>query len=478
MSLQPNGKKLSLESCYEYIDEYVFSLSTKPIPESCRDWPGYVGMEIEMFPVSLEPNTSYPPLLTSPNPIPAALEKLARKEGWEPLFEKNAAGDSVILMVKIKNGENISFEPGGQVEYSSQPFLCLDAAQARLLEMQGILEKALHAENISLLQSSVQPWHSVSEIGILTPKKRYLAMDQYFERIGSRTGRQMMRRTCSIQVCLDFGRSEDVMVKRYLVAQLLAPVVAGMFAYSPYVEKTRSEFQSLRTSIWRELDPARTGFSNLQNIQKKWDRASCIESYLDFALSCPVVFVEALGYFVPSQSITMKAWIEQGINGIYPTLHDFIVHLSLLFPEVRPRAYMELRSVDCQARTWQMTPAAFYVGLLYDSQNLENVLNLLLPTLADLNQNMLHARFGLQSPFLSKLAKTLTGLALEGLGRIPKNFCGEQVRRSLSVFYERFTEQGRTPASDLIDRVQKSGRACPTLQDFRSLEAEWQSLMV
>ena len=479
MSLQQNRKILSFRSCYEYLDEFVFNLSAHQFHEKYRDWPGYVGVELEMLPVHLNSTDLYPPPLSSHNPVHGALQKLANEQGWELLRERSDFNhNDVMLMIKIKSGETISFEPGGQVEFSSQPFLCLDAAQGRLSEIQHLLEVALAKEHLGLLQVPIDPWHSTDEIGIQTPKKRYMAMDQYFRNIASKAGPQMMRQTCSIQVCLDFGRSDTSLVNRYLAAQLLAPFAAGIFAYSPFVEKKRGDFLSTRTSIWRDLDRGRTGFVGLDRIHRKRDRASCIETYLDFALSCPVVFVEQLGYFVPSKSISMNEWIERGINGIFPTLHDFIVHLSLLFPEVRPRAYMELRSVDCQARVWQIVPAAFYVGLLYDSQNLESALNLLLPTLAQVDQNMLAARLGLQSPALQTVSKKLMELAIEGLGRMPGNFCGEQAGRTLMAFYHRFTGQGRTPAEDLIDSVHKARRLCPSLQDYFRLQDEWQALIV
>lgn len=474
-----SGEKLTLPLCYSYIDETLFKLSPPQLQEKHPTWPGYVGVEIEMLPVNSKGNAeSIPsPYARKESPVIPTLSKLAQEKGWELVYEKHE-DETLVLVLKISSGETITFEPGGQVEYSSQPFRCLEDAEERLSEIQTLIDSVLKDKGVTLLQTGVNPWHGVEEVGIQNPKHRYIAMNQYFKNIASPTAVWMMRQTCSIQVCLDFGQEDSLMLKRYLAAQLIAPTAAAIFANSPYREKKFTDsLLSHRTSIWRSLDSKRTGFVGLKELAKNLTREVCVQTYLDFALSSPVVFVEHMGYFVPTNALSMKEWMMNGIQGVFPTLDDFITHVSLLFPEVRPRGYMELRSVDCLPRVWQIAPAAFYVGLLYDRKNLDTILERMLPKANEIEDQMLLACKGLHTEVLSTQAQWLMKSAIQGLGRISKLFCGDHNAKTLKAFFHHFTERGRTPADDIVDFVKREGRSCPTLSDFALLENDWVRLL-
>ena len=471
--------RLTIEQCQKYLEDYVFTLSTPKIQDySQRSWPGTMGLEVEMLAVKERAGGLPDPISFEADHVKSIFLELAKQQVWEALFEQ-VDGKEVLLRIKTGKQENISFEPGGQVEFSSQPYLCLASAGKRLREIQDLVQSALQAHGMSLIQVGMNPWHKLDAIGIQTPKQRYIAMNQYFSGIHSAMGPRMMRQSCSIQVCLDFGTDERMLARRYLAAQLLAPFTAAAFAYSPYVDCKLAEGSlSYRTKVWRHLDAKRTGFVGLQDLAKSLSRSVCIEHYLNFALSCPIVFVENLGYLVPTKAITFREWMKNGILGLFPSLEDFQVHLSLLFPEVRPRGYMELRSIDCQSRVWQTAPAAFYVGLLYDEANLNRVLELLLPTLDQTEELMLLAEGGLmKSEILKSKLPTLMAWAIEGVGRVPKGFCADDNETVLKAFFHRFTERGRTPAQDLVDFVRARGRKYPELEDFSDLEHEWQTII-
>ncbi len=476
--MQQKKERLSFEDCFTYLEENVFSLTSPQTQEAFPHSPGRVGLEIEMLTTMTEKDGSIPfPKKTDENKfIFQALKQLGHKFSWEIIEEKHESSPDALIMMKIKDGENLSFEPGGQIEFSSQPYLCLDTADRRLRELQGLLDSVLNPIGAYLVQTGANPWYTAEEIGLQTPKKRYLAMDKYFSSLPASTGRRMMRQTCSIQVCLDFGYTEQNLVKRYLAAQILAPIASAIFANSPFIDRQLSKCLSKRVEIWQELDNKRTGFSDLESISRKMTRSSCIEAYLKYALACPVVFVEALDYLVPSPAITMQTWMEKGIQGVYPSLQDFIGHLTLLFPEVRPRGYMELRGIDCQARAWQIVPAAFYTGLLYDEKNLDFLIQNMKPLLEQLPQNMAIAKHGLTSAHLSVHAKKMMILAIEGLSRLPKNYCANSIGKVLTTFYHRFTERSRTPAQEIIELSNKSGQAYPSINNYFSLEEQWQSL--
>lgn len=476
--MQQKKERLSFEDCFAYLEENLFNLTSAKNQETFPLSPGRVGLEIEML-STMPAKDGSPPFPKNSQEsalIFQALKQLGNKFSWEIIEEKYESSPNALIMMKLKDGENLSFEPGGQVEFSSQPYICLDTADRRLREIQKLLDSVLNPLGAYLVQAGVNPWYSPEEIGLQTPKKRYLAMDKYFTSLPSSTGRRMMRQTCSIQVCLDFGYTEQSLVKRYLAAQVLGPIASAIFANSPFIDRQLSDCLSKRVEIWQGLDSKRTGFTDLESISRKMTRNACIETYLQYALACPVVFVTDLDYQVPSPSITMKEWMEKGFHGTYPGLQDFITHLTLLFPEVRPRGYMELRGIDCQARAWQIVPAAFYTGLLYDEKNLEFLMQNMKVLLAQLPQNMALAKHGLTSPQLGDHAKKMMGLAIEGLGRLPKNYCAKSINKVLTTFYHRFTEQSRTPAQEIIELNRKSGQAYPTINDYFALEDKWQSL--
>jgi glutamate--cysteine ligase len=220
----------------------------------------------------------------------------------------------------------------------------------------------------------MNPWQTVDEIGLQMRKPRYQSMDKHFTKIGP-YGRRMMRQTCGMQVNLDFGGTETILAKRYLVANLMSPAATAAFTYSPIVDRKKTDCLSFRAKTWQHLDPTRTGFPKLERIAKELSKEACVQSYLDHVLAAKVVFVESLNHEVPEPSITFADWIKHGYKGVTPTMVDFDTHLSLHFPEVRAKGFLELRSIDCQSRLWQTVPASLCTSLLYDEANLDAALD-------------------------------------------------------------------------------------------------------
>ncbi|MBI2603400.1 MAG: hypothetical protein HYW48_10130 [Deltaproteobacteria bacterium] len=477
MALKGNKEHLTVEACYEYLEQYVFTLRSSQHQKRHPDWPGQVGIEIEMLPVVVD-RASYPRFPESPpflhREVSTCLKKLSAKNNWELMEEETGRGERFLSLIRLMIGETITFEPGGQLEYSSQPFPCLQDVLQRVDDLQREIESVLQPCGIQLVQMGMNPWHTVDEIGLQMPKKRYLAMDQYFP---SHWGLRMMRQTCSIQVCLDFGNDETALAKRFLAAQLLSPVGAALFANSPCMDRQVNDRQSNRVEVWQNLDAKRTGLIGVRALADKLDKKTCVEQYLAFALACPVVFVTDLAYKVPQPRHSMREWITNGIDGVFPSLQDFIVHLSLLFPEVRCRGYMEIRSIDCQARPWQFAPVGFYIGLLYDQNNLDFVLDLMVPQIPSLDHLNAEAKFGLRDETLKTLASRLMERSVEGLERLREAFTGAGSSQTLRRFHSHFTEKGRTPAQDLTDLLKKKTQAFPTLKDLKELNNRWEAVI-
>ena len=460
---------LTTDLCRQLISEKIFQLRPDFYGEKYPHWPGSVGLEVEMLP--LESHTGITPksvqLHGSTNSLTNMLKGLAKSNQWTIHSDK-----SLVSRIEMEQGDNLTFEPGGQLEFSSSPYPCLSDGVRRLKYIQKKLDQNLAQNNWNLVQIGVNPWHKVSELGLQMPKPRYQAMDHYFASLGP-YGQRMMRQTCTIQTCVDFGASETEMAKRFLASQLLAPFATAIFTYSPVIEGQFASMLGFRAHIWRNLDPTRTGIPDLNLLQKNLDKSACVETYFDFAMAANVIFVESLNYKVPETPLSFAQWLEHGFEGQSPKLADFENHLSLLFPEVRPRGFLELRSVDAQARIWQVVPAAFYTGLLYAPQKLDAVLDLLLPIANNLPELLSQASFGLSNTQIRENSQKLIQLAWEGFKLLPPCFRGEGTEKSLRVFEELFTSKGRTPADDLMDELQDSKQKTWGTEMLITLEEKW-----
>ena len=157
-----------------------------------------------------------------------ALEPLASlRSDW--VFEYSGEINPLLMAVKFEQQDQLTFEPGGQIEISSKPYPCLDDASVRIKSMLAFLREHFSSKGITLWPSGVNPWYTTESLPLQMTKPRYLAMDRYFNQVGA-YGSQMMRLTSTVQVNLDFGEHQDTMAKRYLVANLLAPISTAIFA--------------------------------------------------------------------------------------------------------------------------------------------------------------------------------------------------------------------------------------------------------
>jgi len=227
--------------------------------------------------------------------------------------------------------------------------------------------------------------------------------------------------------------------------------------------------------VWRGIDPSRTGIPPLKPIAAKLTKQACVDTYTESLLAAPVVFVEGAGYEVPKKKMTFAQWLAQPYNGVPARLSDFVTHTTLHFPEVRPRGFLEIRSVDCQSAVWQAVPAAFFAACLYDPQTLQEVIGYLEPLQARVNDLLWNATEGLKDREFAEYADKLMVLALAGFKRLPSCFQGDDTLRKFERYYEFFTSRGRTPADDYRELVTKTGQLLPvTLQQ---LDDQWRGLL-
>lgn len=481
-----NSKKLQIEDCREYLSENNFRIRPPSYKEKYPVWPGTIGIEVEMLPLTGPDFTEKVALgpITGTKGLVSSLHKISQKNGWEPKHDVVKTSDGKDLeytsMIKLEKGDNLTFEPGGQLEHSTIPYPCLSDAARRSRKIQKTLDDSLlEMDSIKLKGIGINPYHSVEELGLQMDKKRYLAMDEYFKSIGE-WGQRMMRQTCTVQVCLDFGETEEVMAKRFFVSKLLAPFAQGIFAYSPFIDGKLSEYDGVRAKTWRHIDPSRTGVNQLvlDELSRNPDgflfnKDKCVDSYLSFLINSNVVFVESAGYKVPSSKVTFGHWLNNDIFGTFPNTADLETQLSLLFPEVRPKGFLELRSPDAQDRAWQFVPAAFYTGLLYDDRSMNKVLSLLAKDADSISSFLDQAEMGLRGESLKKLSIEVMKIALDGFMNLPGCYSEAGTKEALAKYADLFTFRGETPSSVLRKKMVDQGTDKLNEKLWSELSEEW-----
>ena len=292
--------------------------------------------------------------------ISALFAGLHAKHGWTPIAE----GDNIIGMTR--NGANISLEPGGQFELSGAALPNMhDVAaelQTHLDEVRGIADPL----GIRFMGIGAAPEWSGTDMPVM-PKGRYRLMTDYMGRVGTH-GTQMMYRTCTVQVNLDYASEAD-MVKKLRVALALQPVATALFASSPFFDGKLNGHKSWRSRIWRGLDNSRTGM-----LPFAFDGDFGFQKYVDWVLDVPMYFVYRDGKYINALGQSFRDFLAgnlPALPGEKPTLSDWADHMTTVFPEARVKKYIEMRGADCGDQAHINALPAFWVGLMYDQTALD-----------------------------------------------------------------------------------------------------------
>ncbi len=292
--------------------------------------------------------------------VQAVLEGLRDHYGWSEVAE---AGNIIGL---TKGGANVSLEPGGQLELSGAPLESIhetcDEVSAHLKEVRTIADRI----GVRFIGLGAAPVWTHDQMDMM-PKGRYRLMTDYMDRVGTH-GTQMMYRTCTVQVNLDFA-SESDMVQKFRVALALQPVATALFANSPFFEGRKNGHKSWRSRIWRDLDADRTGM-----LPFVFEDGMGFERYVDYALDVPMYFVYRDGQYIDALGMSFRDFLKgklPALPGEKPTLNDWADHLTTIFPEARIKQFMEMRGAD--GGPWRRLCAlpAFWVGLMYDQGALD-----------------------------------------------------------------------------------------------------------
>ena len=292
--------------------------------------------------------------------IHAVLSGLRDRYGWAPVEE----GGKLIGLEK--DGANVSLEPGGALELSGAAVETIhhtcDEVNDHLREVRSVADEI----GVKFIGLGAAPVWTHDEMPLM-PKGRYKLMDAYMDKVGT-MGKVMMRRTCTVQVNLDFASEAD-MVKKLRVALALQPVATALFANSPFFEGGPNGHKSWRARVWRDLDAARTGIPAFV-----FEDGMGFEAWVDYALDVPMYFVYRDGRYVDALGMSFRDFLDgrlPALPGETPTLSDWADHLTTLFPEARIKRYMEMRGAD--GGPWRRLCAlpALWVGLLYDGTALD-----------------------------------------------------------------------------------------------------------
>ncbi len=277
--------------------------------------------------------------------------------GWEPIME----GDHPIGLADVTGGGAISLEPGGQFELSGAPVATLHETCTELRAHLAQLKQLADPLGIGFLGLGASPKWTLDQTPVM-PKARYRIMRDYMPKVGTR-GRDMMFRTCTVQVNLDFASEAD-MVEKLRVSLALQPVATALFAASPFTEGRLNGMKSERSNIWRDTDNNRAGM-----LAFAFEDGMGYERYVDWALDVPMYFVKRgpVYHDVAGQSFRdLLAGRLPGAPGERATISDWANHMGTLFPEVRLKRYLEMRGADAGDEASLVALPAFWVGLLYD----------------------------------------------------------------------------------------------------------------
>ena len=292
--------------------------------------------------------------------ISALFAGLEARFGWTPLRE----GDNTIGMTR--NGANISLEPGGQFELSGAMVANMTETAAELQSHLDEVRALADPLGIGFMGIGSAPQWSGADMPVM-PKGRYRLMTDYMGRVGTH-GTQMMYRTCTVQVNLDYASEAD-MVKKLRVALALQPVATALFASSPFFDGKLNGHKSWRSRIWRGLDDTRTGM-----LPFAFEGDFGFQAYVDWVLDVPMYFVYRDGKYINALGQSFRDFLAgklPALPGEKPTLSDWADHMTTVFPEARVKKFIEMRGADCGDQAHINALPAFWVGLMYDQTALD-----------------------------------------------------------------------------------------------------------
>src|SRR5487761_1740211 len=418
-----------------------------------------IGTEHEKF-VFRRRDLSRPPY-DGADGIRALLERLQRF-GWQAVMD----GDNLIGLSDGKGA--ISLEPGGQFELSGAPLATLHETCGELHgHLRQVREVAAELD-LGMLGMGFDPKWRREDVPWM-PKRRYAIMRRYMPKKGT-LGLDMMLRTCTVQVNLDFADEAD-MVRKFRVGLALQPVAVALFANSPFAEGKPNGYLSYRSHVWTDVDPDRCGM-----LPFVFEPGFGFERYVDYMLDVPMYFVYRDGRHIDAAGQSFRDFMAgrlPALPGEIPRLGDWTDHLTTAFPEVRLKTFLEMRGAD--GGPWRRLCAlpALWVGIFYDQTALDAAYDLVADWTAAEREAMrrdvpgLALATPLRTRTLRDVALEMLDIAREGLHRrARRSAAGEDETHFLDPLFA-IAGSGRTPAEELLEdfRTRWNGDITPVFTD-------------
>ena len=373
--------------------------------------------------------------------------------GWDAVTEDGN------IIAAVRDGASLTLEPGGQFELSGAALENLhqtcNETHTHLHEAAIVAEKL----NIGFLGLGFHPTLRRSDIHVM-PKARYDIMRAYMPTVGT-MGLDMMLRTCTVQVNLDFASEAD-MVDKFRLSLALQPLATALFANSPFLEGKPNGFLSKRSHVWTDTDADRCGM-----LPFVFEEGMGYERYVDHVLDVPMYFVRRDGKYIDASGQSFRDFLAgklPALPGELPTLEDWKDHMTTLFPEVRLKTFLEMRGADGGGPSMLCALPALWTGLLYD----DTAQNVALDIVKDWSINDM-ARMRDEAPEqglntlwegrknFQHLAQEILKIADQGLkNRAQLSSSGDTEQGFLKSLWE-IAESGTTQADLLLKEYEKRG---------------------
>ena len=405
-----------------------------------------IGTEHEKFPFLTD--TLKPVPYEGTRSIRTLLEGLRDRFGWAGVYEN----DNIIALSDPHGMGNVSLEPGGQFELSGAPLGSVHDTCEEVHEHLVQVREIGDALGIGFLGLGASPTWSREQTPVM-PKGRYKIMAPYMDKVG-RYGRDMMFRTCTVQVNLDFGSEAD-MVKKLRVSLALQPIATALFANSPFLDGKPNGFLSFRSEVWTDTDNARAGM-----LPFAFEQGMGFERYVDYALDVPMYFVMRDGKYINTAGESFRKFLQgklPQLPGKKPVVKDWSDHITTIFPEVRLKQYLEMRGAD--SGPWRRLCAlpAFWTGLLYEDGPLDAAWDMVKNWTAAERQEFRNAvpRQGLKAMIrgrtIQDIAKDALKLSRAGLEARNQQGCKGKTEASFLDVLDETASTGKTAAENLLE---------------------------
>ena len=362
----------------------------------------------------------YEPADGQPGSIRPLLEGLRRFDGT-PITDSGK-------IIGLKQGDAaISLEPAGQLELSGAPVETLHQTMAELEAHYDQVRSVSHELQLGFVPLGFHPTATRAQMPWM-PKGRYAIMRRYMPTVGGH-GLDMMTRTCTVQVNLDYASEQD-MLRKLRVSLLLQPVATALFANSPFTEGRPNGFLSCRAHVWTDTDNDRSGIPRVM-----FEPGFGFERYVEWLIDhVPMYFVYRDGAYIDVAGASFRDFMAgrlHNLAGTVPTVGDFADHITTVFTDVRIKRFLEMRGADAGRAEMMVAQSALWVGLLYDDAALAAAEALLRDATWDEAVALRAAvpREGLAAPWRNRsvrdLARDVIAIAKDGLrGRDRHNAAG------------------------------------------------------